>query len=226
MRGRRITRRRFLQQAAVASAGTYGLGVGKTTNGADSIPADGDRESAQVHTVLGPVAPDRLGVALMHEHMPIVDWSELYETPAADFGPLRQRMLDAAAQQLGAFHDCLAQEDGPGAVVECTPIRVGRYPQLLVEVARRVPVHLVAATGFWCEAMAPQHPWAVRLSLEKNGVERIAELYIREIRQGMEDPAGEWGRRFTDIRAGVIKAATSTYLRPSERRCHEAAALA
>jgi phosphotriesterase-related protein len=66
----------------------------------------------------------------------------------------------------------------------------------------------------------------VRLSVEKNGVERMAELFVREIREGMEDPAGTWGERFTDVRAGIIKVATSTYLRPSERRIHEAAAAA
>jgi predicted metal-dependent phosphotriesterase family hydrolase len=42
----------------------------------------------------------------------------------------------------------------------------------------------------------------------------------------MEDPRGGWGAGFTEVRAGIIKAATSTYLRPIERRLHLAAALA
>ena len=54
----------------------------------------------------------------------------------------------------------------------------------------------------------------------------MADLFIREIREGMEDPSGGWGERFTQVKAGIIKAATSTYLRPSERRCHEASAIA
>jgi phosphotriesterase-related protein len=179
-----------------------------------------------VQTVLGPVEPQALGAVLIHEHAPLVDWSELYETPAADIGPIKETLLAETAARLEAFRKSLPPGDGPGAIVECTPIRVGRYPDLLVELARRVSVGIVACTGFWCEAMAPQHPWALRLALERGGVEKLAALYVREIRLGMEDPRGGWGAGFTEVRAGIIKAATSTYLRPIERRLHLAAALA
>jgi phosphotriesterase-related protein len=70
------------------------------------------------------------------------------------------------------------------------------------------------------------HPWGVKLAGERDGVQKTAELYIREITEGKEDPAGKWGERFTKIKAGMIKCATSEYLRPNERRCHEAAAIA
>jgi phosphotriesterase-related protein len=179
-----------------------------------------------VHTVLGPVAPDKLGVTLMHEHAPLVDWSELYDAPPAPVAPVREKMLAETARMLDAFHATLAPGEGPGAIVETTPIRVGRYPQLLLDLARRTKVHIIACTGFWCEALAPQHPWAVRLSVTPGGVEQMAGLFVREITKGMEDPAGKWGERFTEIRAGIIKIGVSTYLRPSERVCHIAAALA
>ncbi|MGE5193771.1 MAG: phosphotriesterase [Deltaproteobacteria bacterium] len=179
-----------------------------------------------VHTVLGPVAPEKLGVTLMHEHAPIVDWSELYETTPAPLAPVREKILVETARLLDAFHDTLSPEDGPGAIVETTPIRVGRYPQLLVDLARRTKVHIIACTGFWCEALAPQHPWAVRLSVNPGGIEPMAGLFVREITKGMEDPGGKWGERFTEIKAGMIKIGVSTYLRPSERVCHIAAALA
>jgi phosphotriesterase-related protein len=179
-----------------------------------------------IQTVLGEVAQDKLGATLMHEHAPIVDWSELYETPPAPVEPLREKMLAKTAKLLDAFHNTLSPDDGPGAVVEATPIRVGRYPRLLVDLAKRTKVHLIAATGFWCEALAPQHPWATRLSLTEGGSEQMAALFIREITNGMEHPGGNWGETFTDIRAGIIKIGTSTHLRPSERVCHIAAALA
>ena len=179
-----------------------------------------------IQTVLGDVAQDKLGVTLMHEHAPIVDWSELYETPPAPLDPLRQKMLAKTARLLDAFHKTLSPDDGPGAVVEATPIRVGRYPRLLADLAKRTKVHLIAATGFWCEALAPQHPWATRLSVTGGGSEEMAALFIREITTGMENPSGKWGETFTDIRAGIIKIGTSTYLRPNERVCHIAAALA
>jgi len=155
-----------------------------------------------------------------------VDWSELYATPAAPLDSLRERMLAETSGMLNAFHRSLAKEDGPGAIVECTPIRVGRYPQLLVELARRTKVHIVASTGFWCEALAPQHPWAVRLGIEPEGPGKMADLFVREIAEGMEDPAGGRGERFTTIRAGAIKIGTSALMRPSEKAVHIGAAMA
>ena len=162
----------------------------------------------------------------MHEHAPSVDWSELYATPAAPLGSLRERMLAQTSGMLNTFHQSLSAEDGPGAIVECTPIRVGRYPQLLVDLARRTQVHIIASTGFWCEALAPQHPWAVRLGIEPDGAGEMAELFVREITEGMEDPGGGRGERFTNIRAGAIKIGTSALMRPSEKAVHIAAAMA
>jgi phosphotriesterase-related protein len=213
------TRRRFLQQVA---AGTLTAWSSLSKN---AIAKD-DTAKLMVHTVLGPVAPEKLGVVLMHEHAPIVDWSELYETEPAPIEPVREKLLARTSELLDAFHNTLSPADGPGAIVETTPIRVGRYPQLLVDLARRTKVHVIAATGFWCEALAPQHPWAVRMSVEKNGAQKMAELYIREITRGMEDPTGTWGEKFTDIKVGVIKIGTSSYMRPSEHVCHVAAAIA
>ncbi|MFP6769867.1 MAG: twin-arginine translocation signal domain-containing protein, partial [Planctomycetaceae bacterium] len=207
-----ISRRHFLQATAIA-AGT-GLAVAKPKAG------------PKVRTVLGPVDADKLGVTLMHEHAPVIDWAELFELPPAPIAPVRKQMLDTSIRLLERFHKTLGKGQGPGAIVECTPIRVGRYPRLLVDLARRTKVHVIACTGFWCEAMAPQHPWAITLGQKKNGVRKIADLYVREITQGMEDPYAEWGKKFTKIPVGIIKCATSTYLRPSERRCHEAAAIA
>ncbi|HEY2252884.1 MAG TPA: hypothetical protein VGH74_17555, partial [Planctomycetaceae bacterium] len=216
----RLSRRGLLRQSAGAMAGIVGCSIA-------GRQASSNEPAARpvVQTVLGPVAPEKLGVTLMHEHAPLVDWSELYETAAAPVAPVREKLITDTARLLDAFHQTLAPGDGPGAIVETTPIRVGRDPQLLVDLARRTKVHVVACTGFWCEALAPQHPWAVRLSVTPGGLEQMAGLFIREIRQGMEDPRGKWGERFTDIKAGIIKIGCSAYLRPSERVCHIAAAL-
>ena len=210
-----ISRRTMLKATAGAAAGWL----------ASPVLAQ-NAKVPMVQTVLGPVAPNLLGVTLMHEHAPVIDWSELYETPPAPVAPVREQIIAEAAGRLDAFRATLAAEDGPGAIVETTPIRVGRYPRLLVELAKRTKVHIIASSGFWCEALAPQHPWAVRLGVADGGVEQMAELFIREIAEGMEDPTGGWGEKFTHIRAGIIKIGTSTYLRPSERACHIAAAMA
>lgn len=222
-----MRRREFLKKSTAIAAATAVFGAeSKVLAGQVSAKTEKSPLTPKVWTVLGPIDPDDLGLTLMHEHAAIVDWSELYETPAAPFDGLRDRMLSDATSQLDAFRASLEAGQGTGAIVECTPIRVGRYPSLLLELAQRAATHIIACTGFWCEAMAPQHPWALKLTREPDAGRKIAELYIREIREGMEDPAGAWGEKFTNIRAGIIKVATSTFMRPSERRCHEAAAIA
>lgn len=218
---RSMSRRTMLQRSAGAMSGLAGCALATRFTLSNESAA-----RPMVHTVLGPIAPEKLGVTLMHEHAPIVDWSELYETPPAPVAPVREKLIADTARLLDAFHTTLSAGHGPGAIVETTPIRVGRNPQLLVDLAKRTKVHIVACTGFWCEALAPQHPWAVRLSVTPGGLEQMAGLFIREISKGMEDPGGKWGERFTDIKAGIIKIGCSTYLRPSERVCHIAAALA
>ncbi|MBT4866994.1 MAG: hypothetical protein HON53_17965 [Planctomycetaceae bacterium] len=217
-----VPRRRFLRDVtAGAMAGWAGL-----HSLSNSAAANEQTDGPAVQTVLGRVAAEKLGVALMHEHAPIVDWSELFETEPAPIAAVREKLLTHTTKLLDAFHATLLPEDGPGVIVETTPIRVGRYPRLLKDLAKRTKVHIVASTGFWCEALAPQHPWAVRMSVQKNGARQMADLFIREITHGMEDPSGNWGEKFTDIKAGIIKIGTSTFLRPSERVCHIAAAIA
>tara|TARA_B100000029_G_scaffold222535_1_gene220326 strand:- start:1440 stop:2585 length:1146 start_codon:yes stop_codon:yes gene_type:complete len=212
-----LSRRQFL-----ATAATTAVAARSATGAEEKESGDGPK----VRTVLGPVPASELGVTLMHEHAPAIDWAELYEIPPAPIEPVKKQMLDFTIKLLDRFHQTLGTGQGPGAIVECTPIRVGRYPRLLVELAKKTPIHVIACTGFWCEAMAPQHPWALALGRRRNGVKKIAELYIREITRGMENPHGDWGDEFTNIPVGIIKCATSTYLRPSEKRCHIAASIA
>jgi predicted metal-dependent phosphotriesterase family hydrolase len=214
-----IQRRSFLQRSVTATlVGITGLDllVGRSA-------AIEKKLKPAVQTVLGRVNPEKLGVTLMHEHAPVVDWSELYETASV---PVTKPMIRKTAQLLDAFHKTLAPDEGPGAIVETTPIRVGRDPAILKQLAQQTKVHIIASTGFWCEALAPQHPWAIRLRVQKEGVKQMAGLFIREITAGIEDPHGKWGDRFTTIKAGIIKIGTSTYLRPGERVCHIAAAIA
>lgn len=215
-------RREFLQTVTevAATAGLTALGAGT------ALAAKERSTGPSVRTVLGSIAPERLGATLMHEHAPIVDWSELYEMPIGPYDPIRKEMVAETTKLLQRFVKSAAASPGEPALVECTPIRVGRYPDLFVELAKACGVHIIACTGFWCEAMAPQHPWAIRLGQEKDGVSKISKLYVKEIIEGMEDPHGKWGERFTKIPVGIIKCATSNWMRPSERRCHIAAAIA
>ncbi|MFN0195462.1 MAG: phosphotriesterase [Planctomycetaceae bacterium] len=227
-----LSRRQFIGSCAAVGSLPLAMVLGDKADANDKKKRSASAKSLaataqdKVRTVLGPIEPGQLGNVLMHEHIPIVDWSELYETPAAPYEGVRDEMVARSTDLLQKFAASLPEGQGPGAVVECTPIRVGRYPDLMVEIAKKSKVHIIACTGFWGESHASQHPWAVRLSVSDGGIDQLAGLFIHEINDGMEDPSGEWGERFTDVRAGIIKCATSSFLKPSERFCHRAAAIA
>ena len=139
-----------------------------------------------VRTVLGDVAPSTLGVTLVHEHL-VVDWGELTGKPKLAFD--YESTVERIAERLRA-----AAADGVGAIGDCTPIGTGRYADLMVDGARRSGVAIVAATGFFHEGWTPIHPIAKALD-----VDALADLYVRELTEGMGA---------TTVRAGLIKCAT------------------
>ena len=139
-----------------------------------------------VRTVLGDVEPSTLGITLVHEHL-VVDWGELTGKPKLTFD--YDQTAELIAERLRA-----AATDGVGAIGECTPIGTGRYADLMVDVARRSGVAIVAATGFFHEGWTPLHPIAKALDADA-----LADVYIRELTEGMGA---------TTVRAGLIKCAT------------------
>lgn len=94
-------------------------------------------------------------------------------------------------------------------IVDLTTFDVGRDIRFGEEVSRQSGVQIVASTG--------QHFFAPE-SLNVWTVEQTAELFVREIEQGIED---------TGIKAGVIKvAARSDAMTPAEVKVFKAAARA
>jgi phosphotriesterase-related protein len=158
-----------------------------------------------VRTVLGDVEPSSLGITLVHEHL-VVDWGELTGTPKLRFD------YESAVAQI-TERLCAAADDGVGALADCTPIGAGRYVDVLVDVARRSGVAVIGATGFFHEGWTPMHPIAKALD-----VDALADLYIREITEGMGSTA---------VRAGLIKCATGAgHIGPQEEKLLRATARA
>ncbi len=87
-----------------------------------------------VMTVLGPIAPDQLGICQPHEHVLAGITSQR--------GRLQELRLERAAEELEAFATV-----GGRAMVDMTVAGEGRDAAGLLALAQRVPVHLIAATG-------------------------------------------------------------------------------
>jgi predicted metal-dependent phosphotriesterase family hydrolase len=137
-----------------------------------------------VQTVLGPVEGKDLGIVDIHDHL-YADPPRWYVEQYPDFDLTD---LERSAQELESW-----RRAGGGTLVEMTAIDYGRRASALVALAQRVPVHIVATTGFnkplYCERWVEEWP-------EEQLVQRI----VRDLTEGMDG---------TSARAGVIKAGTA-----------------
>ncbi|MCX5383896.1 phosphotriesterase [Streptomyces sp. NBC_00083] len=130
-----------------------------------------------VRTVLGEVAPERLGVVDAHDHL-FIRSPRLPGQELAD--------VDRAAAALGEF-----RELGGGTVVQWTPYGMGRRIAELPALARESGVHIIAATGLH---QAAHYAQEVLRSVRH----RLAGLFVGELTEGIGD---------TGVRAGLIKVA-------------------
>lgn len=112
------------------------------------------------------------------------------------------------------------RQTGIEALVELTPIGLGRDPRGVAGIAAHSGLHIVLATGIHREAHYPPEHW-----VRRTGPEDLAELFIRDIKEGCEGTNYSGPREQpTRIRAGVIKVGAGYWsISPLERRVFEAA---
>jgi phosphotriesterase-related protein len=141
-----------------------------------------------VETVRGPVDAAELGTTLMHEHIFILQ-PEALQNWGHVFGPGywdEQERLDDAVSKLGAVRDA-----GIRTIVDPTAPGLGRYIPRIQAVNARVDLNIVVATGVYAFLELPNF-------LAYRRVDALAELFVREIRQGIDD---------TGVKAAFLKCA-------------------
>lgn len=137
---------------------------------------------ATIDGVLGPIDTADMGFTLMHEHVMVATPAMRQAFP--DWLD-RKAVVERATAELRA-----AMQRGVRTMVDLTPINLGRDVTVIREVAERTGAQIVAATGFyWTE-----EPW-----FQGWEVDRLVERLLPDITRGIQG---------TDIRAGIIKAAT------------------
>jgi 5-phospho-D-xylono-1,4-lactonase len=160
-----------------------------------------------VMTVTGPVPASSLGVTNAHEHL-FLRSPALAGQEITDLDRTTDEVRESAAL-------------GLRAIVEMTPIGLGRRPDLLRSVAESTGVAIVAATGYHRDAHYPADGWIARAD-----VDTLASRILADLETGMHP--GDWdGETDPDpARAGAIKAGASYHvISPAERRRLEAAAI-
>jgi phosphotriesterase-related protein len=160
-----------------------------------------------VITVAGPLPAHALGVVDAHDHLFIA-------SPALGGGEIDDP--GRVIQEVGE-----AKTTGIGAIVELTPIGLGRRPELMRRVSAETGVAVVAATGYHRDAHYPAGHWVHEATSDL-----LAQRILADLSEGMHP--NDWGDDAAPdpARAGVIKAGASyQHISPGERRRLEAAAL-
>ncbi|MEO7118897.1 MAG: phosphotriesterase-related protein [Candidatus Limnocylindrales bacterium] len=151
-------------------------------------------------TVTGPVAADRLGVTLPHEHI-FINMLREYRGDGfvADEG--------LATSEVAAFWAA-----GGGTIVDVTTIGLWRKPEALRRISETTGVKIVMGTGYYREL------YQDRPALDRASVNQLADGLVRDIEVGIDG---------TDVRAGIIgELACDEWLTAIEERCFRAAARA
>jgi len=181
----------------------------------------------RIMTVLGPIAPEDLGVTLAHEHL-LFDLRCLWEAPP----PERARLVDAvptpenrAELERDLYHSkaTLQQDDpdlaareaarfrkaGGATIVDVTTIGLAPDPVALRQIARATGLNVVAGAGYYREKCLPAEV------LDKS-IDELTDELERWVVEGM------YG---TNVRAGILgELGTMSPIRPFEERQLRAAA--
>ena len=151
-------------------------------------------------TVLGPIDSSELGPTLPHEHV-MVDF-----IGADKVGKHRYDAEEVYQTMLPYLQE--ASKRGLKGFIECTPMFLGRDPDILVRLARETGLHILTNTGMYKEPYLPQY------AFEQNADE-LAKQWISEIENGIVG---------TDIHAGFIKIAVHKEdLKPIQQKIVRAA---
>jgi phosphotriesterase-related protein len=147
--------------------------------------------TGQVMTVTGPIASADLGVTDAHDHL-------LLRSPA-----LRGDEMDDPERAINEVRE--AKTSGLQAIVELTPIGLGRRPDVLRLVSESTGMLIIGATGYHRDAHYPADHW-----VNSAGEDLLLDRMLADIERGMHPQ--DWtddSVALDTARAGVIKAGAS-----------------
>lgn len=145
-----------------------------------------------IPTYTGTIAAADLGITLIHEHIFVGD-AELdrnYPHPEWD----ESALVATAVSELTKIH-----ARGVDTVVDLTVMGLGRNPELVAEVAKRSPVRIVGATGYYAAEVLPPYFRLNGPGKLVDGPEPLTRMFLGDLETGM---AG------TGVRAAIIKIAS------------------
>ncbi|MEU1524222.1 phosphotriesterase-related protein [Nocardia rhamnosiphila] len=148
-----------------------------------------------IQTVRGAVDTADLGVTLMHEHVFVLS-SDVQQNYSQEWGSEDERVEDAVRQLT------IAYDAGVRTIVDPTVVGLGRYIPRIAQIAQRVPLQLIVATGLYTYNDVPfffhyRGP-ALDPLVGTHVPDPMVDMFVGDIRDGI---AG------TGVRAGMLKCA-------------------
>ena len=128
----------------------------------------------------------------MHEHVFVLD-ADIQNNYPEEWGDEEQRISDAIVRmtELKAL--------GVDAIVDLTVLGLGRYIPRIQRIAAQTDLRIVVATGIYTYCDLPFYFHFRGPGTVLGGPELIAEMFVRDLEQGIAD---------TGVRAGILKCAT------------------
>lgn len=195
-----ITRRDFIKCAILSTISTSIL---------SDILADRakgtkmeDDELYYIQTVRGSIRPRQLGLTLIHEHI-LVDFIGADKVSKDRYNPdeVFEVMLPYL-QEVKAL--------GVNGMAECTPMFLGRDPELLLRLSEATDIHILTNTGMYKEPYLPAYAF-------ERSAEELSRMWIDEATNGIDG---------TGIKPGFIKIAVNPgNLIPIQQKIVRSAAL-
>ena len=147
--------------------------------------------TATINAVLGPIAPEALGVTLMHEHIIYGAAGWYADSTVAPFD--RDAVIKSSLSVMKTL-----KTYGLQTFVDATANDTGRDAGLLKEISEKSGINIVCATGLYSEAEGASPYFRMRTQAG-DATSEIAEMFMKEITSGIGT---------TKVKAGVIKVAT------------------
>jgi phosphotriesterase-related protein len=138
------------------------------------------------------VDPGDLGVTLMHEHVFVLD-ADVQNNYPEEWGDEDQRVADAIVR----MNELKGR--GVDAIVDLTVLGLGRYIPRIQRIAAETDLRIIVATGIYTYCDLPFYFHYRGPGTLFGGPEIIAEMFVRDLEQGIGD---------TGVRAGILKCAT------------------
>ncbi len=162
---------------------------------------DTTAQQREVITVLGPIAPEEMGITQTHEHLQI-DGMDHY----GGYGWVIDDE-ELVVDELKVF-----TQNGGRTIVDVTVDEIGRNPQALARISKAAGINVIMGAGWYREFGYPRQ-------VEELTSNQLADILVRDIEEGVGN---------SGIRAGFIgEIGTGRhYVKPAEERVFRAAALA